>query len=72
MMLFIRPGKNGASEDRHLEEWEVGSTISDPTAESVALRKVDWHILPLIFLLYMFSFLDRYAMSFGRHRQDFC
>ena len=36
-----------------------GSMRSDPVAERLALRKIDWHILPLIFLYYMVSFLDR-------------
>lgn len=31
----------------------------DPAAEKRALRKVDWHVLPVVFLFYLFSFLDR-------------
>ena len=31
----------------------------DAAAEKRALRKVDWHILPVVFLFYLTSFLDR-------------
>lgn len=46
-------------EPRAFEESEDDSLNFDLAAERRALRKVDWHILPMIFLLYMFSFIDR-------------
>lgn len=38
---------------------ENGSPNIDYAAEKAALRRVDWHVLPMFFLYYMFSFLDR-------------
>lgn len=35
------------------------SFASDPRRERVLLRKLDLHLIPLIMLLYLFSFLDR-------------
>ncbi|KAL8902125.1 MAG: hypothetical protein Q9207_004874 [Kuettlingeria erythrocarpa] len=40
------------------ENSDDNSIDVDHAAERRALRKVDWHILPMIFLLYMFSFID--------------
>ncbi len=34
-------------------------TTVDKAAEKVVLRKLDWHILPLIILIYTLAFLDR-------------
>ncbi|KAL8987792.1 MAG: hypothetical protein Q9177_003044 [Variospora cf. flavescens] len=61
-MLFKR-SHTDVSSDNKVVESDDGSAKGDVVAERTALRKVDWHILPLIFLLYMFSFLDR---SVGR------
>ncbi|KAL8922097.1 MAG: hypothetical protein Q9208_005407 [Pyrenodesmia sp. 3 TL-2023] len=61
-MLFKRSTTDVSSDKRLAEGLEGGSTDSTDSnapAERVALRKVDWHIVPLIFLLNMFSFLDR-------------
>ena len=58
-MLFQRSNKDQPGEKRVTEEVEDSSTHSDAAAESVVLRKVDWHILPMVFLYYMISFLDR-------------
>ncbi|KAL9034516.1 MAG: hypothetical protein Q9180_005362, partial [Flavoplaca navasiana] len=33
-------------------------TTVDKAAEKVVLRKLDWHILPLITLIYTLAFLD--------------
>ena len=42
------------------EQSDESSTHSDTTAaENEVLRKVDWHILPMVFLYYLISFLDR-------------
>ena len=37
----------------------------DIEAERKVIRKVDWHILPLAFGYYLFSFLDRWVMPQG-------
>ena len=58
-MLFKSSDKDQPGEKRVTEEVEDSSTYSDAAAESVVLRKVDWHILPMVFLYYMISFLDR-------------
>ena len=58
-MLFKSSDRDKLSEKRVTEEAEESSIRSDAAAESVVLRKVDWHILPLVFLYYMISFLDR-------------
>lgn len=40
---------------------EEGSTtvVVDAEVEKRLLRKLDWHILPFVFITYLFSFLDR-------------
>lgn len=38
--------------------------INELATASVPLRKIDWHILPMTFLLYIIRFLDSYAHSF--------
>ena len=58
-MLFKSFDNDQPAEKRVAEEVEDSSTHSDAAAESVVLRKVDWHILPMVFLVYMISFLDR-------------
>lgn len=35
----------------------------DPEYEHRLVKKLDKHIIPVIMLLYLFSFLDRYVMS---------
>lgn len=37
----------------------VTSNYIDPQAERKLLRKLDLHLIPLVMLLYLFSFLDR-------------
>lgn len=41
----------------------------DPVRERVLVRRVDWAIIPLIMIVYLFSFLDRgtciFSASFG-------
>lgn len=36
---------------------------ADPEYERRLVKKLDKHIVPVIMLLYLFSFLDRYVMS---------
>lgn len=41
-------------------KFEDGSSISPTDAEKAAyVRKLDWHIMPVIFVIYMLSVLDR-------------
>jgi hypothetical protein len=35
--------------------------VIDPIAEAKLVRKLDFYIIPITMLLYLFSFLDRYA-----------
>jgi len=42
----------------------VGDTMSDKTLDR-ALRKVRWHLLPFLILLYIISYLDRINASFA-------
>lgn len=43
---------------------EAGAIDIDHHAEQKMLRKLDLHILPIVMLLYTFSFLDRQAYHF--------
>lgn len=47
------------NEKTKIDASENDSENCDGAAERAALRKVDWHVLPMVFLLYMVSFLDR-------------
>lgn len=38
----------------------------DPVKEKALLRKLDWHILPMITVLYMFAFVDRINIGNAR------
>lgn len=40
-------------------EEEAGSREIDHVAEQKLIRKLDRHIIPIVMLLYVFSFLDR-------------
>lgn len=42
-------------------EDEIGSQLDDvdPVAEAKLVRKLDLYIIPVVMLLYLFSFLDR-------------
>lgn len=40
--------------DRSIADYEI-----DPEAEKRLLRKLDWRIIPVLWLLYMLAFLDR-------------
>lgn len=41
----------------------VATTIEDPKETARLIRKLDWHVLPICSVLYLFSFLDRYVFS---------
>lgn len=49
----------------HIEKAEVSSSDSlpfiDPEKEKALVRKIDWHVIPLVMLLYLNSFIDRYV-----------
>lgn len=40
--------------------YEGGRPEIDPARERKLVRKLDLHIVPVVMLLYLFSFLDRY------------
>lgn len=42
----------------------------DKKKEEVVLRKIDWHIIPFVVLLYLFSFLDR-GLSYSYYYSRF-
>lgn len=51
----------------------AADTVSDISMleemrEKHLIRKIDWHILPFVVLLYLFSFLDRGMPSIGSNR----
>lgn len=63
----------GSINERHgglAEEVSAGKSpyadYSDPAAERKLVRKLDRHIIPVIMLLYLLSFLDRSVC--GRQR----
>lgn len=39
--------------------YEAGRPEIDPAREKKLVRKLDLHIVPVVMLLYLFSFLDR-------------
>ncbi|KAL9001946.1 MAG: hypothetical protein Q9188_005104 [Gyalolechia gomerana] len=65
-MLFNRSDKEPSNAKIVTEESENGSTSEETAAERIALRKVDWHIVPMVFMYYMVSFLDRSNIGNGR------
>ncbi|KAL8867817.1 MAG: hypothetical protein Q9198_008382, partial [Flavoplaca austrocitrina] len=48
------------------ENADEALTTVDKAAEKIVLRKLDWHILPLITLIYTLAFLDRANIGNGR------
>ncbi|CAO1598317.1 hypothetical protein XANCAGTX0491_002086 [Xanthoria calcicola] len=65
-MSLKSPDISRSSEQTTVEGSEQASTNGDRAAEKAVLRKVDWHILPLITLIYMLAFLDRANIGNGR------
>jgi hypothetical protein len=50
---------NGSSNEQHVpDEISLGPTL-EGQIEKTLIRKIDLHILPIVVLLYLFSFLDR-------------
>lgn len=41
------------------DEMSSGPTLDEEKIEKSLIRKIDLHILPIVVLLYLFSFLDR-------------
>ncbi|KAL9010714.1 MAG: hypothetical protein Q9173_004384 [Seirophora scorigena] len=61
------PDKSRLSEQAtNLESSEEAFTNSDRAAENAVVRKVDWHILPIITFIYMLSVIDRTNIGNGR------
>lgn len=58
-MKSYSPDKSPFSEQTAVERTEEPFPAGDRAAEKAVLRRVDWHILPLITLIYMLAFLDR-------------
>lgn len=48
-------------EPEQSRDYEIESQLEevDPAAEVRLVRKLDLHIIPVVMLLYLFSFLDR-------------
>ncbi|KAK4939433.1 hypothetical protein LTR28_009368, partial [Elasticomyces elasticus] len=51
------------------KELEVGGLELDPRAEKRLVRKLDLHIIPVVMLLYLLSFLDRSASYENRKKK---
>lgn len=47
------------------DEVSAGPTLDEERMEKALIRKIDLHILPLVVLLYLFSFLDRGTWGWG-------
>jgi hypothetical protein len=47
------------------DEFSSGPTLDEERIEKTLVRKIDLHILPLVVLLYLFSFLDRGTWGWG-------
>jgi hypothetical protein len=41
------------------ESVDSEEVTSNPAKEAALTRKIDWHLLPILTLLYLLSFLDR-------------
>lgn len=50
----------------------TGSTELDPVAVGKLRRKIDWHLIPLIAVLYLCSFLDRVNIGKGHTPVTIC
>ncbi|KAJ5194471.1 Major facilitator superfamily domain general substrate transporter [Penicillium cf. griseofulvum] len=48
------------------DEFSSGPTLDEERIEKTLIRKIDLHILPLVVLLYLFSFLDRVNIGNAR------
>ncbi|KAJ4984597.1 high-affinity nicotinic acid transporter [Stagonosporopsis vannaccii] len=61
-------GKVGVSATPDLSTGEVENQGFDPVATKKLLRKLDWHIIPFMSLIYLLCFLDR--TNIGNARLD--
>ncbi|KAL8775812.1 MAG: hypothetical protein Q9194_003612 [Teloschistes cf. exilis] len=52
--------------DESVSKYAVELSDFDPVAERKLVRKLDYHIVPIILLLYLFSFLDRVNIGNAR------
>jgi hypothetical protein len=56
----------GSPNDQHVsDEISLGPTL-EGQIEKTLIRKIDLHILPIVVLLYLFSFLDRVNIGNAR------
>lgn len=64
-MSDIEKRYDAAAPDAGKEGEEIGSQLDgiDPVFEAKLVRKLDLYIIPVVMLLYLFSFLDRYVMA---------
>ena len=51
--------------DRSAERYDL-----DPVAEKKLLRKIDWHIVPILWFMFMLAFLDRTNSKLTSPRRD--
>ena len=61
-------GRDSKSWQPRIETRTISSDVSplDPVKEKALLRKLDWHVLPMITVLYMFAFVDRINIGNAR------
>jgi hypothetical protein len=51
--------KEGRNVSPTTEDARHESEVIDVEKEKALVRKIDWHLIPIIMVLYLFSFLDR-------------
>jgi hypothetical protein len=70
-MSSNRPTKSSKPEQFHVEmpstaeDGCIEETSFDKEAENRLLRKLDWHIVPILWLIFMLAFLDRTNVCFA-------
>lgn len=56
----------GSPNDQNVpDEISLEPTLHEEQIEKTLIRKIDLHILPIVVLLYLFSFLDRGTWGWG-------
>ncbi|KAJ5101919.1 Major facilitator superfamily domain general substrate transporter [Penicillium alfredii] len=50
----------------HAEEGTRESIAVDPVAEKKLVRKIDLHLMPSVFILYLFSYVDRSNLGLAK------
>ncbi|KAF9878378.1 Major facilitator superfamily [Colletotrichum karsti] len=58
-MSSVSVMKDDLSEEKHVENPPTPDRVYDQKETKAILRKVDWHLLPMLTLLYILSFIDR-------------